>query len=109
TLLIGAGGQGLTVTISVDAILNGLLEANNNLSQLQDSLKNVRIAEIEFIELYKDQAILAARAVRTYKDRVEFTVTKGLRSLQGGFERVVFDEPPGWWNRIYVRTDKENS
>ena len=109
TLLIGAGGQGLTVAISVDAILNGVLEANNNLSQLQDSLKNVRIAEIEFIELYKDQAILAARAVRTYKDRLEFTVTKGLRSLQGGFERVVFDEPPGWWSRIYVRTDRENS
>ena len=109
TLLIGAGGQGLTVAVSVDAILNGVLEANDNLSQVQDSLKNVRIAEIEFIELYKDQAILAARAVRSYKERPEFTVTKRLRSFQGGFERVVFDEPPGWWSRIYVRTGKENS
>ena len=38
TLLIGAGGMGLSVANSIDAILNGVLQANKTFSQMEDRL-----------------------------------------------------------------------
>lgn len=109
TLLIGAGGMGLSVANSVDAILNGVLQANKSLSQPGGGLNNVHIAEIQFIELFKDQAILAARALKMYANRPEFAAEPLLRSLRGGFQRLAYEESPGWWSRIYVRAGKDNS
>jgi tetratricopeptide (TPR) repeat protein len=109
TLLIGAGGMGLSVTNSVDAILNGVAQANRSFSQVEGPLQNVRISEIQFIELYKDQAILAARALRTYSNKPEFAIDPLLRRLRGGFQRLAYDEPAGWWSRIYVRAGKNSS
>jgi pimeloyl-ACP methyl ester carboxylesterase len=109
TLLIGTGGMGLSISNSVDAILNGVAQANNSFAQLEGGLQNVRIAEIQFIELYKDQALLAARALRAYTGKPEFTVDLYLRSLRGGFQRLAYEEPAGWWTRIYVRADRDNS
>jgi len=110
TLLIGTGSMGLTVTNSVDAILNGVLQANKSFSQLTDIKQaqehldyNVRITEVRFIELYKDQAILAARALTPFLDKEEFAVNPLLQSMRGGWNRVAYDEPAGWWNRIYIR------
>ena len=84
-------------------------QANNSLSQLQGPLQNVRISEIEFIELYKDQVILAARALQTYVNKPEFAVNPLLRSRRGGFQRLTYDEPAGWWSRIYVRAGANSS
>ncbi len=109
TLLIGAGGMGLTVAASVDAILAGVEQANNSFSQLEDSLQSVRISEVQFIELFKDQAILAARALRTHAGKAGFAVDQQLGSLKGGFQRLAYEKSPGWWSRIYVRAGRDNS
>ena len=109
TLLIGAGGMGLSVTNSVDAILNGVVQANRSFSQIEGALQHVRISEIQFIELFKDQAILAARALRNYTNKPEFAVDPLLRSLRGGFQRLAYEEAPGWWSRIHVRAGENNS
>ena len=109
TLLIGAGGMGLSVANSVDAILNGVLQANKSFSLAEGPLQNVRISSIQFIELYKDQAILAARALRNYKNKPEFDADPLLRTLRGGFQRLTYEEPAGWWSRIYVRAGENNT
>ena len=109
TLLIGAGGMGLSVTNSVDAILSGVAEANKSFAQVEGALQQVRISEIQFIELFKDQAILAARALRNYANKPEFAVDPLLRNLRGGFQRLAYQEPPGWWSRIHVRAGENNS
>jgi pimeloyl-ACP methyl ester carboxylesterase len=109
TLLIGAGGMGLSVANSVDAILNGVVQANKSFSLAEGSLQNVRISNVQFIELYKDQAILAARALRNYENKPEFDADLLLRSLRGGFQRLTYEEPGGWWSRIYVRAGENNT
>jgi hypothetical protein len=109
TLLIGAGGMGLSVGNSVDAILSGVLQANKDFSEAVGALQHVRISEVQFIELYKDQAILAARALRSYDKKPEFVVEPLLRSLRGGFQRLAYEQPPGWWSRIHVRAGRDNS
>jgi CHAT domain-containing protein/pimeloyl-ACP methyl ester carboxylesterase len=116
TLLIGTGGMGLTVTNSVDAILNGVLQANRSLTQLADTRQSkkhldytVRIAEVQFIELFKDQAILAARALGPFvNNKEEFTVEPLLQTLRGGWTRIAYEEPAGWWNPIYIRASDDN-
>jgi tetratricopeptide (TPR) repeat protein len=109
TLLIGAGGMGLSVGNSVEAILSGVLQANKNFSQADGALQHVRISEIQFVELYKDQAILATRALRTYSNKPEFVVDPFLRTLRGGFQRLAWEQPPGWWSRMHVRAGRDNS
>ncbi|MGB7874069.1 MAG: CHAT domain-containing protein, partial [Anaerolineales bacterium] len=116
TLLVGTGGMGLTVTNSVDAILNGVLQANKSFTQLTDVKQekeyldyNVRIAEVRFIELFKDQAILAARALAPFVDKEEFAVNPLLQTMRGGWNRVAYDEPAGWWNRIYIRASEDDT
>jgi hypothetical protein len=32
-----------------------------------------------------------------------------LRTLRGGFQRLAYEEPAGWWSRIYVRAGEESS
>ena len=110
TLLIGTGGMGLSVTNSVDALLTGVIQANKSFAQIADAQQadshpnfNVRISEIQFIELFKDQAILAARALEPFLKKKEFAVNPLLQNLRGGWHRIAYDEPAGWWNRIYIR------
>ncbi len=110
SLLIGTGGTGLSVTNSVDAILSAVLEANRSFSQIAgiqggDSRfrYNIRIAEIQFIELFKDQAILAVKALQPFLRNEAFAVNPLLQSLEGGWKRIAYEEPAGWWNRIYIR------
>lgn len=110
TLLIGSGGMGLSVANSVDAILTGVIQANKSFTQIiethrEDSLYNfnIRISEVQFIELFKDQAILATRALEPFLDKKEFSVNPLLQSLRGGWQRIAYEEPAGWWNRIYIR------
>ena len=110
SLLIGTGGTGLSVTNSVDAILSAVLEANRSFSQIIGTQQgdsryryNIRIAEIQFVELFKDQAILAVRALEPFLGNEAFAIHPLLESLQGGWHRIAYEEPPGWWNRIYIR------
>jgi len=114
TLLIGTGATGLSVTNSVDAILSGVLQANKSFNQIAMANReashhsyNVRIAEIQFIELFKDHAILAVRALERFLENTEFSINPKLQSLQGGWKRIAYMEPPGWWNRMQIRAGEQ--
>ena len=114
TLLIGTGSTGLSVTNSVDALLSGVLEANKSFNQIVVSNRgesqqsyNIHIAEIQFIELFKDHAILAVRALRRFKDNNDFSINLKLKSWQGGWKRIAYEEPPGWWNRMHIRAGEK--
>ena len=113
TLLIGTGGNGLSVTSSVDAILSAVLQANKSFSQIvvadQGASRyryNIRITEVQFVELFKDQAILAVKALGSLPDNESFSIDRKLQRLQGGWKRTAYEEPAGWWKRIYIRTDE---
>jgi hypothetical protein len=112
TLLIGTGGNGLSVTNSVDAILSAVLQANRSFSQIvvSDQGKsrnryNIRITEVQFVELFKDQAILAVKALASLPGNEEFVIERKLQKMQGGWKRTAYEEPAGWWKRIYIRTE----
>jgi pimeloyl-ACP methyl ester carboxylesterase len=113
TLLIGTGGNGLSITNSVDAILSAVLQANRSFSQIvateqgtSHALFNIRITEIQFIELFKDQAILAAKALASLQANDAFDFNTRLQKLQGGWKRLAYEEPAGWWQRIHIRAEE---
>lgn len=115
TLLIGTGGNGLSVTNSVDAILSAVLQANRSFSQIvvadQGTSRyryNIRITEVQFVELFKDQAILAVKALGALPENEAFQVNRKLQKLQGGWKRAAYEEPAGWWKRIYIRAEEKD-
>ena len=105
TVLIGAGGSGLSIKSSIDAILTGVTLANRSFAKAT----NVHITEVQFIEVYMDKAILAVKALRAYTASQEYLVTRRLKRLRGGWQRIAYDEVLERWNRIYVRGDTNNS
>lgn len=109
SLLIGTGSTGLSVRNAVEALLNGVTRANMSFAQMSADGYNVRIAEVQFVEVYKDQAIQAVRALDPFKKNEEFSVDLTLQTMQGGWKRIAYDEPPGWWKRITVRAAGEKS
>jgi CHAT domain/Tetratricopeptide Repeats-Sensor len=110
-LLIGTGAGGMNLNDSMRALLRGVKAANDRLIEAGFDDK-VLLDELEFLELYQDAAIQAARDL----DRVlmdgdmvdsfdwnEHTVTEG----QGGCRRVVFEEAPCWWQRLEIIYDNK--
>ena len=109
SLLIGTGSTGLSVRNSVDALLSGVARANKSFAQMGSDGYNIRIAEIQFVELFKDQAIQAVRALEPLMENGDFLVNPNLQTLQGGWKRIAYEEPRGWWNRITIRGAGEES
>jgi hypothetical protein len=111
TVLIGTGGSGLSIRSSIDAILSGIILANENFANLHKmiSAPDIRIAEVQFVELFRDKATLAVKALRTYLDSEEYNINPFLITLRGGWNRIAYDEGLENWNRIHVRGDANNT
>ena len=109
-LLIGTGGVGLSIANSIDAIINGALQANKVLAKLTTPYNNIHISEIQFVELYQDKAILAAKALEAYFYNPNFLINPRLHIMPGGWVRLAFEEDQKeWWNRIHIRAGKDHS
>lgn len=112
-LLIGTGAGGFSIDDSVAAILRGVATANEHLAGAEDA-SGRRIAAIEFIELYEDRAIQAARAVRHIRDDAElarrFEIEPNLQVItrRGSRRRVSFAEDPRWWQRLQIVEDQQS-
>ena len=107
SLLIGTGAGGLPVRESVAAILRAVVRTNAALRQAKLD-REVVIAEVEFIELFADQAIHAARALGGLQGDAELRDALAIDDpvlvhRTGGRSRVVFEEPEGWWQRLQIR------
>lgn len=110
TLLIGSGRGGIPLGDSIRAIVNGTLRARASLRGTPLE-KRVRIDRIEFLELYEDIAISAARTLRALeRDRAfrgRIQVQPHVRSIPGGRRRAIFEEMDGWWDRLQIRTQPD--
>ncbi len=104
-LLIGTGAGGMPVSDSIFALLEAVRHANRALASAQQS---ERIREIEFIELWQDQAILAVKALKSLtaqeslRGDFDFDGRLHLHPSESGLCRVSYEEPPGWWQRLQI-------
>ncbi|MDD5393853.1 MAG: CHAT domain-containing protein [Thiothrix sp.] len=106
TLLVGSvGGGGIDLADSITSILRAVGQANLVLGKTERSTP-MRIDSVEFIEVYEDRAVEAARLVRTIVDypefRQEFTGRSLMGTLPGSRSRVMYREPTGWWRRLQI-------
>lgn len=105
SLLIGTGAGGMPVSDSIFALLEGIRHANRALAAANQP---ERIREIEFIELWQDQAILAVKALtsltaqESLRGDFDFDGRLHRHAGESGLCRVSYEEPPGWWQRLQV-------
>jgi CHAT domain-containing protein len=112
SVLIGTdGGAFAGVTDSIQAIVRSAVDVNRALSDAQLA-DRIWIDRIEFIELYEDVAIRAARAVQDlpsvlsaeFGSVVKFDCARQLDTRPGGrFLRPSDPYASGWWQRIAIR------
>lgn len=111
-LLVGSGGAGLQVRESVEAILRAAIGANRRLEDTHLDGR-VLIDEIEFIEIFEDVAIGAARAIANALQSTEIgdsaawappTVSEG----PGRRKRRFFDSDRSWDQRIEIVEDDDS-
>lgn len=111
-LLVGSGAGALTVQDSVLSLLRGVRRAIRILEE-RKLLARMTIDEVEFVELFEDRAIEAARALDgVAHDRdldEDFTCETRLRRLGGGRRRAAFEEPAGWWHRLQITSQNNGS
>ncbi len=110
-LLVGTGAGSLQVRDSMEALLRGALAANRKLEDAKLD-QQVLIDHVEFIELYEDLAISAAKELATLVEGAELgsrllwkesTVLEG----EGRRQRSRFDADQSWWQRIEVTEDRK--
>lgn len=108
-LLIGTGFGNMTTHDSIAAILRGIANANHLLVE-RGFADQVTLDHVEFIDLYLDLAIEAARALPTLLEEAGLAGQfewrdPEVRTGPGGCRRVRFAEAPNWWNRLEITRD----
>ncbi|MCW5980146.1 MAG: CHAT domain-containing protein [Bryobacteraceae bacterium] len=110
TLLVGTGEGGITVHESIASILEAVRQANLALEVPENEEDEpVRIAKVEFVELFEDRAIQAAYALRRIADDASLGTAvdaeSRLRRVPGRRQRLLFDPDARWWRRLQVTAD----
>lgn len=107
SLLIGSNtSANIAVEDSVNAIVRGVILANRALMEQNPAFP--RIAHIQFIELYLDVAIDAAKTAHRVAKRIErdlqaeIDVASWLKKGIGGLTRLVPSSTRGYWRRWTV-------
>lgn len=110
TLLIGSHAQAMTLRDSLTGVLQGIWRAATLLSRTEGLHNQVRIREVEVVEMWEHRALEAAGALRQLLTRPDWQ-----RRLH--WPRPVLDERDGgmcgfevqpdrdWWQRLIVRRD----
>ena len=112
TLLIGGSYGGLTIDGSINAILNGIQQANINFRNVYPN--DVRlIDEVEIIELYRDRALSAIHVIKQIEKDESRSLNivlnkKTAREKLGPRMRIPLDSRKDWWTRITVRKKDES-
>lgn len=115
SLLVGSGEAGLSLRDSLYGLLRGILGANARLAApALEAEKHgsrslpvtARIDSLEIVELYEDRAVEALRMLLKLALDADvanaFDVSPLLRRDPEGRQRVSFEEPPSWWQRLRV-------
>ncbi len=109
-LLVGSGQGGTSVRDSMEALLRGAVTANERLAKAELNDK-VLIDTIEFLDVYQDAALAAAKALKELLADGQLANSVAWNSGvvddgQGGWRRVRYDDAPGWWNRLEIIEEK---
>jgi hypothetical protein len=108
SLLVGTNAGGVRVRDSLLAVLEGVENANEALAAAK---RSVRIATVQFAELYLDRALLAIEelGVLAKHSRLQraFKAPKTIETRRGARRQVAFKEPEGWWDRLQIKGKPE--
>ncbi|MBL8397694.1 MAG: CHAT domain-containing protein [Candidatus Accumulibacter sp.] len=114
SLLIGCNSTTqISISDSVAAITCGVLEANRQFTQAlaRATGEKLTVGSLTFIDLYRDVAISAARAVaalphnlasRLQRLNARLEVARGLLGGLGVRERLSAEQSMGYWSRLIV-------
>ena len=110
-LLIGSGVGGFRVRDSVEAVVRGALAANRKLEEARQDHR-VILQALEFVELYEDIAIDAARELAALVDAPDLAgrlhwPERVVIDGEGRHVRSRFQSDPSWWQRIEITEDTE--
>lgn len=113
SLLVGTvGGGGITLADSITALLRAVTNANQALEKTEGGWR-VRLQAVDFVEIYEDRAVEAARLVQDLVQlpefRNHFIAPNLMQTMAGKRRRVMYNEPPGWWRRIQIESLPDGS
>ncbi|MFV8324898.1 CHAT domain-containing protein [Flavobacterium sp. ZS1P14] len=111
SLIIACGYGGLSIESSVNAILQGIINANAKIKSLYKE-KGKLIELAEFIERYEDKALSCMYSVRRMCKEQGGSFNIALQSnriklLDGSHKQMNVNQSSEWWNRISI-TKVEN-
>ena len=110
TLLVGTIAGGVSLADAIASILRAVVRANLLLDKTEHGAK-VRLSTVDFIEIYEDRAVEAARVLRnmvTYPEfRQDFSARSLLALLPGNRRRVMYRDSSGWWRRLQIEAHQD--
>ena len=114
SLLVGASTGGLSLQDALISIMRGAMDANRTLEALDKSKGRLFIDELQIIELWEDNAILAASTLDYLFQlnsafREAFNYDYALEQVEGGQSRAYYAAEPGWWNRLQIQEMEDGS
>ncbi len=109
SLLVGSGAGALNLRDSIEAVTRGVLAANRKLEEAKLD-QQVLVERIEFIEIYEDLALGAARELATLLGGAELGPrlewkSRNVEEGEGRRQRSRYDPDPSWWQRIEITED----
>ncbi len=111
-LLVGTGSGGITMEDALSALLRGAHDANAALDG-QPGYTPLRLDSIEFVELFLDRAVQAAKHLQRLQYNSEFRdsteLATGIRQTRGGRERIVWSEGDDWWQRLKISENRSGA
>lgn len=98
TMLIGSGYAGLPIMDSIRAIIQGVINANNKLIQMNNGLLAIR--EIQFVDHWEDMAQGSQKLLYILKENAPELALKvsSLKEDYGKKRRLSLQDNPSWWH-----------
>ena len=111
-LLVGTGSGGITMEDALSAMLRGAHDANAALDGQKDYTP-LRLQSLEFVELFLDRSVQAAKMLQRLQHNAEFrdsiVLAPGIRQAGGGRERIVWSEGDDWWQRLKIHRERDGT
>lgn len=112
SLIIGCGYGGLSIESLVNAVLQGIINANAKITSLYKENGKI-VEEVEFIELYEDRALSCFYSISRMGKESGGTLnitpaSDQLNILNGSRKQMNVDMGTDWWNRITITREDDN-
>ncbi|MEL7312524.1 MAG: CHAT domain-containing protein, partial [Pseudomonadota bacterium] len=114
-LLVGTNEVGVTTSQALDAILSAVVSVNRALQNMatdddaDSRISGVRIADLEFVELYEDIALDALHSLGEFEKKKGLQIERTLQRRGGRQWRSRTRFEMGWWTRVQIRDVSQQS